>query len=41
MEVSAQTFTYSKWRAYSTWITHPLALPAGYWYYRLSRKQNA
>jgi len=34
-EVSADIFSYSKWHAYSTWITHPLAFIAGYWYYRL------
>ena len=33
-EVSEAVFTYSKWHVYSTWITHPLAFVAGYWYYR-------
>jgi hypothetical protein len=33
-EVSEAVFTYSKWHVYSTWVTHPLAFIAGYWYYR-------
>ena len=40
-EVNEDVFAYSKWHAYSVWITHPLALIAAYWYNRLSGKQNA
>jgi hypothetical protein len=29
-EVSADLFTYSKWHAYSLWLTHPLAFVAAY-----------
>jgi hypothetical protein len=34
-EVSKEVFAYSKWHVYSTWVTHPLALIAGYWYHRI------
>jgi len=39
-EVSEHVFAYSKWHAYSVWVTHPLALIAVYWYIRLRREQN-
>ena len=40
-EVSADIFNYSRWHAYSTWVTHPLAFAAGYWYYRIKRAAGA
>jgi hypothetical protein len=39
-EVSEAIFAYSRWHVYSTWITHPLALVAGYWYYRLKDEKD-
>jgi hypothetical protein len=33
-EVGQAVFDYSKWHVYSTWITHPLGLLAGYLYFR-------
>jgi hypothetical protein len=40
-EVSADIFNYSKWHAYSTWVTHPLAFAAGFWYWRVKRAAGA
>jgi hypothetical protein len=37
-EVSESVFAYSKWHAYSTWLTHPLAFIAACLYYRIERK---
>jgi hypothetical protein len=34
-EVSKSVFDYSKWHVYSLWITHPMAILAGYFYYRI------
>ena len=36
-EVSAGISNYSKWHVYSTWVTHPLAFAAGFWYWRIKR----
>ena len=38
-EVSAAVFNYSKWHAYSVWVTHPLGLLAAFVLAR--RKSNA
>ena len=40
-EVSAGIFNYSRWHAYSTWVTHPLAFAAGCWYWRIKRAAGA
>ena len=40
-EVSAGIFNYSRWHVYSTWVTHPLAFAAGYWYWRIKRTAGA
>ena len=40
-EVSADLFTYSKWHAYSLWLTHPLAFVAAYWLLRGKGGANA
>jgi hypothetical protein len=40
-EVSADLFTYSKWHAYSLWVTHPLAFVAAYLLLRGKRGSNA
>jgi hypothetical protein len=40
-EVSADLFTYSKWHAYSLWLTHPLAFVAAYWLVRNKGASNA
>ena len=39
-EVSAAVFNYSKWHAYSTWITHPLAFLAALVYWRLNQREG-
>ena len=40
-EVNAGISNYSKWHVYSTWVTHPLALAAGFWYWRIKRGARA
>lgn len=34
-EVAKEIFNYSKWHVYSIWATHPMAILAGYSYYRI------
>lgn len=36
-EVSKKVFDYSKWHVYSVMVTHPLALFAGYKYFRIKK----
>jgi hypothetical protein len=40
-EVSERVFTYSRWHVYSIWMTHPLALAAGYWAKRLQQADSS
>jgi hypothetical protein len=39
-EVSESIYRYSLWHARSVWVTHPLALIAGYWYYRVKAERT-
>jgi len=40
-EVSRRVFTYSRWHAYSVWVTHPAALIAAYLASRSRREKAA
>jgi hypothetical protein len=37
-EVSEEVFNYSRWHAYSLWVTHPLGAMAAVFYYKLSSR---